>query len=460
MAAVLAGRPEEATGLDAPGTEANDEVLLWRGLRDAAEGKPADSVGRAVSVAMLYPKAIRDRILPPVVEAAVRDGQSPLADTGLAKQPGLTYAKALQAERDGKIDEALSSYDALDRGRDLSDSVRAAISAAELRLAKGKITPAEAAEVLDRQTVRWRGDGRELATRLRVAELRIQADQWRPALDALKETENLFPNAKAEIGLRKGSVFKALVADGKANVSPLDMVALTGDYADCIPDGPDGEAIAALLADKLIALDLPSRAIPVLQRLLAGAKSERAKAPFALALAQLHLELDEPAKAESVLKSVDGADLPSEKAETRSLLLARARAAQGDNRAAADLLSSLASPAADELRARLAAQSGDWQGNLRALNDLAAKLVPTKGELNEQQQDVVLRQAVAAVQAGDSDALDRLRPLDKRMTGARADQFRLLTTTAVRSIDDLPRAAGELALSRSFSARAELPKPP
>jgi hypothetical protein len=364
----------------------------------------------------------------------------------------------LQAERDGQVDQALAGYDALDRGRDPSDSVRGAAAAAELRLAQGKISAGDAAAILDRQTLRWRGDGRELANRLRVAELRVKAGQWRTALESLRETETIFPNAKAESGARKAGVFKALAAEGKDRVDPIEMVTLAGDFADSMPGGSDGEAVASLLADKLIALDLPSRAVPVLQRLLSTAKTERAKAEYALALAQLHLDLGEAGKAETVLKTVGGPDLAADRAEARTLLLARARAGQGDASGAVQILSGLASPEADELRASMAAKAGDWQGSLKALNELASKLVPAEGDLNEKQQDVVLRQAVAAVQAGDAGTLRSLKELDRRMAGPKADQFRVLTASAVQSIQDLPRAASELAMSRSFSARLDAPK--
>src|SRR5205809_889273 len=83
-------------------------------VRDAADGKPAEALGRGLELAMIYPKAIRSRILPVVVEAAVRAGGSPFGDERLAKSARLGFARALEAERDGKVEEALAGYDALD----------------------------------------------------------------------------------------------------------------------------------------------------------------------------------------------------------------------------------------------------------------------------------------------------------------------------------------------------------
>ncbi|HYZ64079.1 MAG TPA: hypothetical protein VE650_16645, partial [Acetobacteraceae bacterium] len=451
VAAVLAGRPGEAATLDNPALDANDELAFWRGLRDAAAGKPTALPAGSVGVALVYPEAIQQRILPRAVEAAVLNGE-PAFDK-VPDSPSLAFAHALAHQRAGETDAALEAFDAIDRGRDGSDSVRAALAAAELRLATGRIAPAAAADIVERQTLRWRGDARELAARLRLAELRTKAGLWRAALDSLRETETVFPSAKPDVASRKAGVFKTLLASPREDVRPLDLVGLAGDFADCVPDGAAGQAIAALLADKLAALDLPSRAVPVLQKLMQEAPSTAAKAEFGLRLAQLQLDAGEPAKAEAVLNQAEPTG--GEQAESRAMLLARARAEQGDAAGAAKMLIAMASPAADELRASILAKSGDWKGSLAALKDLAVKSVPGQGELTDQQQDVLLREATAAAQAGDAAALSELKRAAPRISGARADMFKVLTASALQGTGDLPRAARELAMSRSFPERAD-----
>jgi hypothetical protein len=452
MAAVLAGRPAEAGGLDAPELGASPEIELWRALRDAGQGKPAELAGY-MDVVPIYPSAIQVRLLPLVAEAAVQSGRPPALDAETAALPQLGLARAMQSEREGKTEEALAGYDALEQGRDADRSVRAAMAAAELRLSKGQVTPEAAADIFERQTVRWRGDRREFAARLRAAELRTQAGQWRPALEWLRETERLFPSEKPAVAARKAGVFQALASARKDAITPLELVTLAGDFADCIPDGPDGDAVAGLLADKLAALDLPSRAIPVLQKLMQGSASRRAKAEFGLRLGQLHLDAGEPAKAEAVLGALDTGALGADRAEVGPMLIAKARAARGDAAGALGMLARMSSLAALELRASLSAKTGDWRASLDILSEIAAKTIPNEGELNEDQQDLLLRQATAAVQAGDATALKRLGALASRITSKRSDAFKILTATAVQSPDDLPRAARELAMTRSFSRR-------
>jgi hypothetical protein len=453
LAAVLAGRPGEATGLDNAALPTDEDMALWRGLRDAAVGKPTPALGSAVPLLAAYPEAIRRQIASPVFEAAIKEG-GPVPAAGL-EEPWLAYAGALQKDKAGEVEPALQAYDAIENGHDGWDSVRAAVAAAELRLGTGRIKPAAAADQIERQTVRWRGDARELAMRLRIAELRTQAGQWRAALQSLQQTEALYPEMKARIAAMKTAVFKPLLAAQGPALTPLELVGIAGDFADCIPDGSDGERLAGLLADKLAALDLPSRAIPVLQRLVEKSDSPVAKAEFALRLAQLQLDAAEPAKAEAALASLDTNALAPARAEQRALLLAKAKAGQGDPAGAAELLSQTESPAAYELRAALLAKAGNWRGSLQALDLLAATTVPEKGVLTEEQQDVILRQATAAVQAGDLEALRKLKRLEARIAAPRADLFRLLTATSIDSPEDLPRAARELAMSRSLPDRLD-----
>ncbi len=455
IAALLADRLSEVAGLDDPRLDGSDEIALWRGVRDVASGKQPENMASRIPLVLAYPVALRSKLLPIVAESAVLAG-SLVALEALAPNDGLlAYARAIQLERGGETQAALSAYDGVAAGQNRSDAVRAATRAAELRLSTGQLTPGAAADVIERQTVAWRGDTRESKARLRVAELRTNAGSWRAALDWLRETEVLFPNLKPETGIRKAEVFKALLSGTGETLPALDLVSLAGDYADCLPEGYLGERLARMLADKLVALDLPSRAGPALRTLMEAAAPGSIRAEFGTRLAQVLLDSSEPAQAEAALGASSTPGLSAENVEARTLLLARARAGQGDVAGAAAELTALGSVKADELRALLLARSADWRGSLLALNDLAAKIISAEGDLSEDQQDIVLRQATAAAQAGDIDALRGLRRLHTRMKAPRLDLFRALTAQPVQTPADLPRAGRELALARAVSDRLQ-----
>ena len=233
-------------------------------------------------LALAYPQALRARLLPLMAETMILGGEAKAAESLMAKlaeDPELALARALLLESRHEEEPALAAYDSLAAGRDRLIRVRAARRALELRLATGRIDAGQAAAAMERLLYAWRGDQREFEMRLRLAALQADAGAWRPALASLRETEPLFPDRQEEIRAHLQQVFAALLQDRNADkLPPLDLVALVGDNADLVPDGEAGETLAARLADRLMALDLPRRAGPVLEKLMSGAPAGSARA--------------------------------------------------------------------------------------------------------------------------------------------------------------------------------------
>ncbi len=459
IAALLAGRPADATGLDDPRLDGTDDIALWRGVRDAmrdAEPGAGRELARLLPLASSYPAALRDRLRPLVIEAAVTSGQAASVASALANADDATlaFARALVHEREGDVAAALLAFDALAAGRDQLTQVRAGVRAAEFRLRGGLLTPSQTADALERWAAIWRGDARESRMRLRVAELRTIAGAFRPALDMLRDTERLFPEQQSAIRTAMAAVFQAMMSQPRA-VPPLELVTIASDYAGLLPNDA-ASGIPALLAEKLLALDLPSRAGPLLASLMAATPSGAARAGIGARLAQMQLENADFTAAEAALNASNSPDLPAGLVEQRMLLRARALAARGDLPAAVSGLLELGTAAADDLRATLLSQASDWNGSLAALSDLVVKTIPAEGPLTDAMQDIVLRQATSAVQANDVVLLSGLRRrYGVRLAGARADLFNLLAAEPLRSASDLPRAATELVLARQWPDRLQ-----
>jgi hypothetical protein len=58
---------------------------------------------------------------------------------------------------------------------------------------------------------------------------------------------------------------EALAHDAAAPLPPLELVALVAENTDLLRGGDAGQALASRLADRLVALDLPRRAVPCLR---------------------------------------------------------------------------------------------------------------------------------------------------------------------------------------------------
>lgn len=462
IAALLAGRTDETGGLDDPGLAEGDEPRFWRAIRLAMrkEGAPEAAADFAASLQLLqsYPESLRERLMPVVAETLALADRADAARRLLEQvpdAPSLALARALLLQADGQNEKALVALDALTNGRDRLLRARAGARAAELRLARGDLTAATAAEALEKLLFAWRGDARDLALRLRIAELRVQAGTWRPALALLRETETQFPEDQAMIQARlRQSVAQLLQESAMERMAPLDLVALVDENAALMPDGEAGAEIAARLSDRLTALDLPRRAVPLLQKLMATTPAGPARARFGAKLAALRMQEADAAGARTALDASGADGLPESLAEERSVLAARALARLGDPVAAVALLANLASEAALRARAGILEEAHNWPQATEALSALVARTVPGEGKLDDAQQRSLLRLATAAAQAGDSALLGQLRTRDlpRLSAGPIADLFRLLTAESVQGVADLPRAGRELALARALSA--------
>jgi hypothetical protein len=411
-----------------------------------------------------YPEEMRHRILPRVAENLVAGGQTDAAEALLNAQKddaALDLARGMLCEAKGDTAAALAIYDRLAQSPDRRLHARGAVRAVELRLASGAINPHEAADRLDKLLYAWRGDRSELALRDRLAELRESLGEWRAALALLRETEALNPDDKT-LHAKLADAFATFLRGKDADaLSPLEMVALVDENADLLPDGADGEALQSRLADRLLALDLPQRAGPLLEKLMNAAPAGAGRAGFGARLAALREREGDMQGAIAALSASDAPDLPKELGDRRTLLLAAAQAHGGDTQRALNELESVDSAASDDARATILERASNWPGAQKALSDYVAKTVPQDGALDDAQRRTLLRLATAAARAGDDAALATLREHDTvRMgSGPVADVFRLLTADQVRSAADLKRSGQEAALARALPSELKALQP-
>jgi hypothetical protein len=469
VAAMLAGRAAEADGIDDPRLTGTDEVVLWRALRVAMQddASPFAAIALATTAPLLlaYPPLLRDRLLPLAVETMLRGGADAAAAALLTRAkelPGLDMALAMQAQAKGDTDAALARYDALAAGHDQLLRARAAVRAVTLRLATGKLDTRQAAEAFDRLLFAWRGDRRELALRETLAGLRQQLGEWRTALALLRDSEVAFPDDAKEIHARLQASFDAMLhADAAGKLPPLEFVALVDENADLVPNTREGDAMQAMLADKLLALDLPNRAGPVLDKLMRAMPAGPGRAAFGERLAKLRLGEFDAGGALTALAASDAPDVPAPLHEQRVLLGAEAQAGRGDVAGAVGTLAGLDTVAASAARASILEQAKDWAGADRALADYVAKAVPETGDLNDDARRLLLRLATAAARSGDAATLTALRDRqESRMgTGPLADMFHLLIADPVHGAADLARAGREVGYARALPANLQAMRP-
>jgi len=461
IAALLANRPAEAVGLADPRLNGTDEVALWRAIllamQDDASPAAAATLATTAPLLFTYPPEMRHRVLPLAMETMIRGGQGAAAAPLLAERendPRLAYARAMLKQAQGDNAGALVMFDALTNSRSDFDHARAMARATELRLAMGKLDNKAAADALEGQLYAWRGGGRNLALLLRIAELRQKDGAWRAVFATLRTAKADFPDHAVEIDRRLKDAFAAVAHDPSLEkMEPTELIAMLDENAELMPDGPDGEPMRLLLAQKLMALDLPKPAEPLLVKLMRTAPFGPARAGFGATLATLRLREGDADGALLALSESNSADMDDAARQRRALITARVEAKRGNPGEAVATLSGNLTLEADEERAAILEHAQDWPAARDALVRLAARVVPDSGMLTDAQRKVVLRLATAAARADDDATLASLRDkLGARIgSGAQADMFRLLTAPPVRGTSDLPRVRADLGALRGVA---------
>ena len=463
IAGLLSGRADEAASLDEHALDGTDEIAFWRAVRAAqrTEGSPeaAQVFANTVALPQSYPAELRRRLLPIVAETMAVGGQVDAARRLLEQQkanPDLDLARALLAPgSEAERVAALSRMDGLAAGSDRLVRVRAARAAVELRLAEKLITPAQAAETLGKLLFAWRGDEREIELRLRVADLLGQAGEWRDALQLLRETQDGWPDHEKILSDRLRATFEqALQPPAIAHLRPFDLVSLAGENADLLPAGEAGQRLAEQISKQLLALDLPGRAGPLLEKMLKDVAPGVARATLGAELASLRLQQADVGGALDALKMTAFAGLPIPLVESRTVTLAKTLGLKRDFTGARDALVQLDSEAGDRALVDVAEVGKNLPLALEAWQRSASRLVPRSGPLDEAQGRVLLRLAGAASAAGDNSVLTGLRTQDvARVVGGKtADLLRLLTSQPVEAVGDLPRGGKEMMLAHSVQA--------
>ena len=474
-ASVLTADPTAAALLADARIENSDEVELWRGL-DLARREPGSSEAARIIAGRLrllcsYPPPLRRQILGDAALALVSGG-APAARAlvdGLEGDAKVGLAQAIRAEdRLAEADPSkptavepvlvraiLDRLDKLAADRDPAVAMRAVQEAVKIRLDRHQLTPGQAADRLEAETLDARMAGQELALRLQVAGLRARQRDWLTALSNMRDLIQAFPDAADRLRGIAGTMLEQMAALTAGNqpaaaVDTMAQLTLLEGSQDLVPKGTAGARIAIDLATRLARLDLPDRAAGFLSKAISQADSADDRARLGARLAQLQLDQNNPSAAQAALDATEAADPQPDLATSRAVLRAKVLAATGDADGALRIRTPLHGRDAAALRGQELAAKHDWTGEADALSRVVASTLSASGPLDGAGEDLVLRLAGAVAHAGQPDALRRLDALwsPRFPDPARRDMLRLLTAPQVNAVGDLARSADDLAATR------------
>ncbi|MDG3441295.1 tetratricopeptide repeat protein [Nitrospirillum amazonense] len=432
--------------LTAPALQNEPDVALWRAYAAHTTGDD-DTAYRLFQsrreLLRTYPEPFNTRFSLAATEAALAKGDVDTANTlldrlvkrGANKGPAETainYLRGEAARLAGDHEKAIDSYRAATEGTDRLYRTKARMALVDEELAAGKLTPAKAAEQMEKMRFAWTGDDLELHILRRLADLHIKAGNFPQAFDTMKRAITLFPNSPEAplITKQMTDTFTGLfVRNGADKMPPLEALSLYEQYKELTPPGPDGDTVIRVLAERLVDVDLLDRAAELLDRQVQYRLQGEQKAQVGTREAAIRLLNNQPDKALAALDQSEVPGIPDTMAAERRLLRARALSRTDKGPEAVALLKQDNSRPANLMRIDIAWHAKQWPLAAQALADVIGPPPAAGQPIDPTISRLVVNRAVALSLAQDLPGLQKLRTdfgpsMDK---GPDSNMFQVMT---------------------------------
>ncbi|MBB6254274.1 hypothetical protein [Nitrospirillum iridis] len=412
--------------LSAPALQGEPDVALWRAYAAHTTGDD-DTAYRLFQsrkeLLRTYPEPFNTRFGLAAAEAALSKGDvetatgilDRLVKRGATKGPAETavnYLRGEAARLAGEHDKAIEAYRAATEGTDRFYRTKARMALVDEELAADKLTPAKAAEQMEKMRFAWTGDDLELHILRKLADLHIKAGNFPQAFDTMKRAITLFPNSPEapQITKQMTDTFTGLfVRNGADKMPPLEALSLYEQYKELTPPGPDGDTVIRVLAERLVDVDLLDRAAELLDRQVQYRLQGEQKAQVGTREAAIRLLNNQPDKALTALDQSEVAGMPDAMAAERRLLRARALSRTGKGPEAVALLQPDKSRPANLMRIDIAWHAKQWPLAAQALADVIGPPPAAGQPIDPTVSRLVVNRAVALSLAQDLTGLQKLR---------------------------------------------------
>lgn len=410
------------------------EIRLWDVAAMSASGQGEDALkiyADNAEIASVYPPHIRARVIAPIAQAMIdaERGEDALdlvamidvQDKGLSHEDKATfsYLRGVAQNMAGYPDKAVESlYKASLSDKLGSYGVRSEMLLIEDELLRDVITIPEAIKRMERLRFAWRGDALEAKIYHALGQLYIRNKQPRSGLSILKRAAAITRSVKErrDIVRTMAGVYKQIFHDESFNdLDPMEAIAIYDEFKELTPVGEEGNLIIDRLADKLMAIDLMTRAVTVLQDKMQRLEGGEHAIKTGLRIAAVQLIDRRPEAAMETLETVDGMMMPYDGDNKDDLyekiVLLKARALSDMGQADDALFMTEGLPNTDDvlrLRVDTAWRAGDWVavsdnlGRLLVREDVTLSAPPT-----EKQAQMILNQAIALNLSDQYDAVQR-----------------------------------------------------
>jgi len=458
------GRLEDAlVDLSSRELESEQDAELWRSLVSEALGlyEPAlEHYRRGRDVMGTYDVYDRVEIQLAVIRAAIETGNLELAQQELGLLNGLeltetqvaesVYQSARIAEQQGQYETAYAQYDDLSASAARWIAARARYSRIKFGFKNGDVDIAEAIDQLERLRYAWRGDRFESQLLDDLAELYFASSQYESGLESLRQGISYYPELAKErrMLLRMGETFRHLfLENGADEMTPIEAISLFYKFRDLTPLGTEGDLMIRRLADRLVSVDLLSRAAELLEYQVKVRTEGAGRAQIAANLAKIYILDDRAQAALEIMRATREPQLPDDIALQRRFVEARALTELSRYEEAEVLVENDRGTEADILRADIFWGAKDWSRLTTTIRRLLGNGWRRNEAVTALQRLNLIRLTIAMTFTEDRAGLIEMRRRygNQMRSGDFANAFELLTNDQDLSGRELGAIASEIA---------------
>lgn len=412
------------------------EVQYWRAYALADLGdwdQAAATLPTDLDALYDYPAELRTPLSLVLAEIALRDGDVKKGEEFLAlveqhketlkehQVAGLQYLKGEAQRQSGDAEASEKLWEPLTTGKDDLYRAKAGLALTRLRYEEKEIDIDRAIDSLERLRYAWRGDELEANINYWLGRTYMDKGEYVKGLTVMRDAASYAPDT--DLGKRVAvemteSFTDLFTGPNLKKISPLDAVTLYEQFADLIPPGEKGDAVAQMLVEHLVEADLLGRAgdllLEQIQKRLTGDTAARAAVRLAairLLDRKPDLALDALNRATTSLRELPKEVATPERFNEVTLLRASAYSmAKKPDQALALLKGMKPDRDVNRLRADIAWKAAYWDDAAEALGDVILdEEISLTRPLRDDHAGLILNRAIALNLANDRIALANTR---------------------------------------------------
>jgi tetratricopeptide (TPR) repeat protein len=426
IANIMLERPQEALkDLANPIVGNQFDAPLWRAWAYAGLGRWADAnegFRDVDSRIARLPVELQRKVLQEIIRVAIEVGDVTGAVNAMhefeilgvprALEPTMSVYNGEVAERRGRIQDALQSYQFAADSSDRRAAAQGWLREIKLQNALGKLGRTAAIDNLETLTTIWRGDDIEIEALKLLAHLYTEEGRYRDSFHIMRIALTAHPNSELTRSIQDeaSETFENIFLAGNGDaLSAIEALALFYDFRDLTPIGRRGDEMIRRLADRLVAVDLLDQAAELLQYQVDHRLQGAARAQVAIRLAVIYLMNRKAEDAFATLRATRVEDVSKEMRQQRLLIESRALSDLGRYDVALEIIANITGPESNRLRSDILWSAHRWREAAEQIELIYGERWTEFAPLNDVERSDILRAAAGYALGEDSLGLVRFR---------------------------------------------------